>query len=106
LNGLDFKEWLMPTPRVIDGILQFASASRSRAAVSLAAISFALCHLLVIATAPTMASVSGDAAPDVPRLLLHFAAVLCRFALPLSVLIIGMTFGGRKRSVIRIKIRA
>jgi hypothetical protein len=96
----------MATPRVIDGLLQFASASRSRAAVSLAAISFALCHLVVIATAPPLASVSGDVAPDVPRLLLHFAAVLCRFALPLAVLVIGMTFSGRKRSGIRIKIRA
>jgi hypothetical protein len=94
------------TPRVIDGLLQFASASRSRSAVSLAAISFALCHLAVIATAPPAAGVSVDVAPDVPRLLLHFAAVLCRFALPLAVLIIGMTLGGRKRSAVRIKIRA
>jgi hypothetical protein len=92
-------------PRVVDGLLQFASASRARSVVTLAAITFALCHLAVLATAPPLAAASaaGDADAAIVRLLLHFAAVLCRFALPVSVLIIGMAYGRSKRTVIRIK---
>jgi hypothetical protein len=90
-------------PRVLDGLLQFASASRARSVVTLAAVSFALCHLAVMATAPPLASAAVDADAAIVRLLLHFAAVLCRFALPVSVLIVGMAYGRSKRSAIRIK---
>jgi hypothetical protein len=73
---------------VLDDFLNFASTSRSRSAVTLAAVSFAVCHLVVIATAPP--SVTADLNADLPRQLVHFAAVFCRFVVPLGVMIVGM----------------
>jgi hypothetical protein len=76
---------------VLDDFLDFASTSRSRSTVTLAAVSFAVCHFAAIATAP--AGVTADLDVDIPRQLVHFAAVFCRFALPLGVMIVGMIQG-------------
>jgi hypothetical protein len=84
---------------VLDDFLHFASTPRSRAAVSLAAISFAVCHLIVVGTAAGSADVAGDLDADVPRQIMHLAAVLCRFALPLGVMIVGMNFRRSKTRV-------
>jgi Na+/melibiose symporter-like transporter len=70
--------------RKIENLLQLASAPRSRSVVTAAAVSFAVCHLVVLATAPT----NLDA--EIPRQLVHFTAVLCRFAVPFSIMIVGM----------------
>jgi hypothetical protein len=64
-----------------------------KSAVSLAAISFAVCHVMVMATAPSPATITGDLDADIPRQLLHFGAVLCRFVLPLLVMIGAMRHG-------------
>lgn len=72
--------------RVFDDLLHFASTSRSRSMVTLAAVSFAICHLFVMGTGPTPV----DLQDAVPRQLIHFAAELCRFALPLGVMVVGM----------------
>jgi hypothetical protein len=77
---------------VLDDFLHFASTPRSRAAVSFAAISFAVCHGIVLATAPVSADVARDLDAEVPRQIIHLAAVLCRFALPLAGMIVGMGF--------------
>ena len=74
----------------VDGLLHLASTSRARSVVTAAAVSFAVCHFVVLATAPTSAGIAGDLDGDIPRELLYMAAVLCRFALPLGVMIVGM----------------
>ena len=71
--------------RVFDELLHFASTSRSRSAVTLAAVSFAVCHLVVVGTASF--DVSADLDVEIPRQLIHFAAALCRFALPLGFMV-------------------
>ena len=76
--------------RIFDDLLHFASTSRSRSTVTLAAVSFAVCHLVVMGTGAAPASGSADLQGDIPRQLIHFAAELCRFALPLGVMVIGM----------------
>jgi hypothetical protein len=75
---------------VLDDFLHFVSTSRSRAAVSFAAISFAVCHCIVLATTPISNHLDLDA--EVPRQIIHLAAVFCRFALPLGAMIMGMGF--------------
>ena len=75
---------------VLDELLRYASTSRLRSAVGVAAISFAVCHVIVMATAPNPAAITGDLEGDIPRQLLHFGAVLCRFALPLLVMVGAM----------------
>jgi len=82
---------------LLDDFLHFASTSRSRAAVSLAAISFALCHGIVLATTPISADVARDLDAEIPREIMHVAAVLCRFALPLGVMVVGMGFRKEKK---------
>lgn len=73
--------------RAFDDFLHFASTSRSRSTVTVAAISFAVCHVLVVGTG----SAAGvDLQGEIPRELLHFAAELGRFALPLGVMAVGM----------------
>ena len=76
--------------RIFDDLLHFASTSRSRSTVTLAAVSLAVCHLVVMGTSSAPASGSADLQGDIPRQLIHFAAELCRFALPLGVMVIGM----------------
>jgi hypothetical protein len=76
--------------RIFDDLLHFASTSRSRSTVTLAAVSFAVCHLVVMGTGSAPVSGSADLQGEIPRQLIHFAAELCRFALPLGVMVIGM----------------
>jgi hypothetical protein len=84
--------------QVFDDLLHFASTSRSRSIVSLAAVSFAVCHVVVMATSPAPSSGIADLNADIPRQLIHFAAELCRFALPLGVVVVGMIRGRSKHS--------
>jgi hypothetical protein len=85
--------------QVFDDLLHFASTSRSKSTVTLAAVSFAVCHLVVMGT--YAAPVSGTADDlEIPRQLLHFAAELCRFALPLGVLVVGIIRGWSKQSIL------
>ena len=76
--------------RIFDDLLHFASTSRSRTTVTLAAVSFALCHLVVLSTGSALAGAASDLQGEIPRQLIHFAAELCRFALPLGVMVVGM----------------
>jgi len=78
---------MVPIARVFDHLLHFASASRSKSAVTLAAVSFAICHLAVIWTASS--GVVADMDVEIPRQLFHFAAELCRFVLPLGFMVAG-----------------
>jgi len=80
--------------RVFDDLLHFASASRSRSAVTLAAVSFAVCHLAVMGTVSSGASADVDV--EIPRQLVHFAAELCRFALPLGFMVAGFAIRAKK----------
>ena len=75
---------------LVDGLLHVASTSRARSVLTLAAVSFAVCHFVVLATAPASAGFTGNLDNDIPRELLYMAAVLCRFAVPLSVMIVGI----------------
>jgi hypothetical protein len=75
--------------RIFDDLLHFASTSRSRSTVTFAAASFAVCHLIVMGTASAAAGGSADLQGEIPRQLIHFAAELCRFALPLGVMLVG-----------------
>ena len=54
--------------------------------MTLAAVCFAVCHLLVMATDPTAASLQDE----IPRQLIHWAAELCRFAVPLCMMTVGI----------------
>jgi hypothetical protein len=84
---------------VFDDLLHFASTPRSKSTVTLAAVSFAVCHLIVMGTYTAPASGSADDL-EIPRQLVHFAAELCRFALPLGVIIIGLIRGWSKQSTL------
>ena len=79
--------------RLVDNLLHLASTSRSRSVVTAAAISFAICHFVVLAAAPTSVAIV-DA--EIPRQLVYFAAALCRFAVPLGIMIVGMMHGRSK----------
>jgi hypothetical protein len=82
---------MAPKSHFVDDLLRFASASRSRSAVTLAAVSFAICHLVVLGTATANAAVTADLDAEIPLQLIHFAAVVCRFALPLGFMVAGFT---------------
>jgi hypothetical protein len=75
-------------PPLVDHLLQLASAPRSRLVVTAAAVSFVVCHVVVLAT---------DLETEVPRQLIHFAAVLCRFAVPFGIMLVGMAHGRTQR---------
>ena len=75
---------------LIDGLLHLASTSKARSVVTLAAVSFAVCHFVVLASAPTSVGIAGNLDVDIPRELIYVAAVLCRFAVPLAVMIVGV----------------
>jgi len=77
-------------------ILHLASTSRSKSVVSAAAIAFAVCHLVVLAAAPTSSAIAGNPDAGLARQLVYIAAVLGRFAVPLCIMIVGMTFGRSK----------
>jgi hypothetical protein len=74
---------------LVDGLLHLASTSHARSVVTVAAVSFAVCHIVVLAAAPTLGAVGGNLDVEIPRELVYLAAVLCRFAVPLGVMIIG-----------------
>ena len=76
--------------RVFDDLLHLASTSRSRSTVTLAAVSFAICHLFVMGTGSAPADATAELQGEIPRQLIHFVAELCRFALPLGVMMVGM----------------
>jgi hypothetical protein len=87
---------------LVDGLLHLASTSHARSVVTVAAASFALCHLVVLATAPTSVVFAGNLDADIARQLVYVAAVLCRFAVPLSVMIVGIALGrSRSRQTLR-----
>jgi hypothetical protein len=83
--------------RVFDDLLHFASTSRSRSAVTLAAVSFAICHLFVLGTSPAPANATAELPGEIPRQLIHFVAELCRFSLPLGVMMVGMMQQRKRR---------
>ena len=85
---------MAPKLRVFDSLLNFASAARSKSAVTLAAVSFAICHLVVMGTASS--GVSADLDAEIPRQLIHFAAELCQFALPLGFMVAGVVIRAKK----------
>jgi hypothetical protein len=75
---------------LVDDLLHRASTSRARSVVTAAAVSFAICHFVVLATAPMPAVIADNLDAELPRQLVYCAAVLCRFAAPLAVMIVGM----------------
>lgn len=83
--------------QIIESVQHFASTSRARSAVTLSAVGFAICHVIVLATSPASLSTSADLQAELPRLLLHYAAVFCRFALPLAFMLAGFSTGKRSR---------
>jgi hypothetical protein len=94
----------MPYGRAqLSDLLQLASTSRLRWAVTLAAVSFAVCHLVSMGTAPGPAGGAADLDVDIPRQLLHFAAELCRFAVPLGFMVAGFATPAKKRAPGRLK---
>lgn len=88
-------------PRVFDDLVHFASASRSKSAVTLAAVSFAICHLVVMGTASLGASADLDV--EIPRQIIYFAAELCRFALPLGFMVAGFAIRSKKTPASQLK---
>jgi hypothetical protein len=75
---------------IFDDLLRFASTSRSKSTVTLAAVSFAVCHLVVMGTGSAAAGGSADLQAEIPLQLIHLGAELCRFALPLAVMVVGV----------------
>jgi hypothetical protein len=55
---------------LVDGLLHFASTSRTRSVVTAAAVSFAVCHFVVLATASSAAIVADNLDAELPRQLL------------------------------------
>jgi TctA family transporter len=80
--------------QVVDDLLHFASASRSKSAVTLASVSFAICHLVAIGTASS--GVSAELEAEIPRQLIHFTAELCRFVLPLGFMVAAIAMRAKK----------
>jgi hypothetical protein len=89
---------MAPKSRIFDDLLNFASTSRSRSTVTWAAVCFAICHLVAMGTTAAAAGGGADLAGEIPRQLIHFIAELCRFALPLGVMLVGMIHGRSKQS--------
>jgi hypothetical protein len=83
----------------VDGLLHLASTSRAKSVVAAAAVSFALCHCVILATAPAAAAIANNSDSELPRQLVYCAAVLCRFAVPLAIMIVGMTYRRAKAKI-------
>jgi hypothetical protein len=49
-------------------------------------------------TGSAAAGGTTDLEGEIPRQLIHFVAELCRFALPLGVMVVGMIHGRSKQS--------
>jgi hypothetical protein len=88
---------MAPKSQIFDDLLRFASTSRSRSTVTWAAVCFAICHLIAMGTNAAAAGGTADA-DEIPRQLIHFVAELCRFALPLGVMLVGLIHGRSKQS--------
>jgi hypothetical protein len=84
--------------QVFHNLLNFASTSRSRSTVTLAAVSFAICHLVVMGTTQAPAG-AADLDAEIPRQLVHFAAELCRFALPLGFMVAGFAVRAKSERI-------
>jgi hypothetical protein len=76
---------------LVDDLLHLASTSRTRSVVTAAAVSFAVCHLAVLAAGPASVAAAGNADTELPRQLVYIAAVLARFAVPLCIMLVGAT---------------
>jgi hypothetical protein len=87
--------------RVFDNLLHFASTSRSRSAVTFAAVSFAICQLIIMATASS--GVTADLDAELPRQLIHLAAELCQFTLPLGFMVSGVVNRDKEAAPSQIK---
>jgi surface polysaccharide O-acyltransferase-like enzyme len=87
---------MAPKSRFVDDLLRVASASRSRSAVTLAAVSFAICHFVVMRTVTANAA-TADLDAEIPLQLIHFAAVVCRFALPLGFMVVGFATHAKEK---------
>jgi len=72
----------------IEGVVEFATAQRSRSIVFLAAISFAIFHGIAIATSVA----ASDLNSNLQWQIIHLGAVFCRFVLPFG-LIVGALIG-------------
>jgi len=89
---------MAPKAQLFDDLLNFVSTQRSRSTVTLAAVSFAICHVIVMGTAPSPAG-AADLDAEIPRQLMHFAAELFRFALPLVFLVAGLIIRARPAQI-------
>jgi hypothetical protein len=49
---------------------------------------------------PVPAVVANDLDAEIPRQLIHFAAVFCRFALPLGAMVAGLILARSKHSAV------
>ena len=87
----------------LSDLLQLVSTSRLRSAVTLAAVSFAICHLVSMGTGTGPAGGSADLDVEIPRQLIHFAAALCRFVLPLGFMVAGLAIPAKIRSPGKLK---
>jgi hypothetical protein len=76
----------------VDELLHLASTAKTRSVLTRAAVSFAVCHGVVLATAPTVVVVVGDQDAGLARQLVYCVAVVCRFAVPLTVIVIGLMY--------------
>jgi hypothetical protein len=80
---------MAPKSRILGELLHFASTSRSTSMVTLAAVSFAVCHGVAIASSPLPSIGGEDLDAQIPRQLIHFFAELGRFALPLAFMVVA-----------------
>jgi hypothetical protein len=83
----------------VDDLLRLASTSRVRSAVTAAAVSFAVCHCVVLATVRASVGLADNLDAGLPRQLVYCTAVLCRFAVPLVVMVVGMTYRRSKSKI-------
>jgi hypothetical protein len=82
-----------------EDFLDYTSTPAWRSAILFAAVSFAAFHLVALATPPLLLDASGQATELAPQLL-HMAAVLLRFILPLICLVLAtLTYFRRKREI-------
>jgi hypothetical protein len=77
---------------LVDDLLHLASTSRARSVVTAAAVSFAVFHSVVLVTAPASMVIANNLDAELPRQLVYCTAVLCRFAVPLAVMVVGIMY--------------
>jgi hypothetical protein len=82
-----------------EDFLDYTSTPAWRSAILLAAMSFAAFHCVALATPPLLLDASGQATELAPQLL-HMAAVLLRFILPLTCFAVAaLAYFRRKREI-------